>query len=784
MKKKTGVIVIALSIIITVLMCYTAIAGWGAGGTGAMRNIHTGLDLSGGVSITYEANEAAPSASDMNDTIYKLQKRVEEYSTEANVYQEGANRISVEIPGVTDADAILAELGTPGSLYFIAQTDESGNTSYSYDSTVGEYVLNYTIEELTENGAIVCTGSDVASAEGAVSTQEATGNKYVVQLTFNESATAAFAAATEKAVKNNETIGIYYDGHFVSVPTVNSVISNGQAVIEGMESIEKAKELASYIRIGGLKLLLNEIRSNVVGAQLGQNAIRTSLIGGAIGLAIVCVIMIIAYLVPGIIASFVLVLYAALILVLLNAFDLTLTLPGIAGIILSIGMAVDANVIIYARIREEIAAGSSVLNAIRAGFSKAMSAIIDGNVTTLIAAAVLGMLGTGTIKGFAMTLALGVVLSLFTACVVSRFIVFAVYAVGVRDPKFWSHKLVAHSFDFVGKKKISQIVAGAVIALGLVVMVVNAASGKRALNFSMEFLGGTSTTVGFEKDYTLEELDSEVKPVVMDVTGDANVSMQQVVGSTEVVIKTRTLTVDERQKLTDSLSENFGIDSASITTENISATVGAEMRNDAILAVVVAVVLMLLYIFIRFKDMRFATSAVIALIHDVLVTLAAYAVLRISVGNSFIAVMLTILGYSINSTIVIFDRIRENLQTANKGTNLAELVNASINRTLTRSIYTNLTTLASILVLYIVGVTSIKEFTLPMMVGIVAGTFSSVFLTGPLWYLMRTRLGKDAGDYAHEVEAAKAPAASGNAAAAEGVRSSKNPNVIRKKKKK
>ena len=479
-----------------------------------------------------------------------------------------------------------------------------------------------------------------------------------------------------------------------------------------------------------------------------------------------------------------LVLYAALILVLLNAFDLTLTLPGIAGIILSIGMAVDANVIIYARIREEIAAGSSVLNAIRAGFSKAMSAIIDGNVTTLIAAAVLGMLGTGTIKGFAMTLALGVVLSLFTACVVSRFIVFAVYAVGVRDPKFWSHKLVAHSFDFVGKKKISQIVAGAVIALGLVVMVVNAASGKRALNFSMEFLGGTSTTVGFEKDYTLEELDNEVKPVVMDVTGDANVSMQQVVGSTEVVIKTRTLTVDERQKLTDSLSENFGIDSASITTENISATVGAEMRNDAILAVVVAVVLMLLYIFIRFKDMRFATSAVIALIHDVLVTLAAYAVLRISVGNSFIAVMLTILGYSINSTIVIFDRIRENLQTANKGTNLAELVNASINRTLTRSIYTNLTTLASILVLYIVGVTSIKEFTLPMMVGIVAGTFSSVFLTGPLWYLMRTRLGKDAGDYAHEVEAAKAPAASGNAAAAEGVRSSKNPNVIRKKKKK
>ncbi len=783
MKKRTGVIVIALSIIVTVLMCYTAIAGWGAGGTGSMRNIHTGLDLSGGVSITYEANEAAPSAADMDDTIYKLQKRVEEYSTEANVYQEGANRISVEIPGVTDADAILAELGTPGSLYFIAETDADGNKSYSYDSTVGEYVLNYTIEELEKSGAIVCTGSDVASAEGAVSTQETTGNKYVVQLTLNESATEAFAAATQKAYSSNESIGIYYDGHFVSVPSVNDVISNGQAVIEGMESIEKAKELASYIRIGGLKLLLTEIRSNVVGAQLGQNAIRTSLIGGAVGLGIVCLIMIIAYLVPGVIASFVLVLYAALILVLLNAFDLTLTLPGIAGIILSIGMAVDANVIIYARIREEIAAGSSVLNAIRAGFSKAMSAIIDGNVTTLIAAAVLGMLGTGTIKGFAMTLALGVALSLFTACVVSRFIVYAVYAVGVRDPKYWSHKLIIHKIDFVGKKKIGYGIAGVFIAIGLIAMVVNAASGRRSLNFSMEFLGGTSTTVGFEKDYTLDELDNEVKPVVMDVTGDANVSMQQVVGSTEVVIKTRTLSVDERQALTDALGENFGVDSASITTENISATVGAEMRNDAILAVVVAVILMLLYIFIRFKDMRFATSAVIALIHDVLVTLTAYAILRISVGNSFIAVMLTILGYSINSTIVIFDRIRENLAVSNKGTNLAELVNASINRTLTRSIYTNLTTLASILVLYIVGVTSIKEFTLPMMVGIVAGTFSSVFLTGPLWYIMRTRLGKDAGVYAHEVAAAKKTAGSAENAS-EGVRSSKNPNVIRKKKKK
>ena len=469
--------------------------------------------------------------------------------------------------------------------------------------------------------------------------------------------------------------------------------------------------------------------------------------GGAIGLAIVCVIMIIIYLVPGAIAAFVLALYAAIMLVLLNAFDLTLTLPGIAGIILSIGMAVDANVIIYARIREEINAGTSVLGAIKSGFHKAMSAILDGNITTLIAAAVLGYLGSGTIKGFAMTLALGVALSMVTACVISRFIVYAVYAVGVRDPKFWARKKNEPKFDFIAKQKMFAGIAVLVIAIGIGAMGVNAARGARALNFSLEFLGGTSTTVEFKEDYTLEQLDSEVKPVVMDITGDANVSLQKVVGNNQVIIKTRTLNVEERLALTDAMGKNFDVESSSITTDNISATVGSEMRKAAMIAVLVAVVLMLLYIFIRFKDIRFASAAVIALLHDVLITLTAYALLRVSVGNSFIAVMLTILGYSINSTIVIFDRIREKMSTMQSETDLMDIVNTSINQTLTRSIYTNLTTLASILVLYIVGVASIKEFTLPMMVGIVAGAYSSVFITGALWFTMRTKLGSTGEAY-------------------------------------
>ncbi|MBQ6385419.1 MAG: protein translocase subunit SecD [Lachnospiraceae bacterium] len=793
MKKRNGIITLIVMILVTVLCVFTALRGWGPTGPGAMKNIKLGLDLSGGVSITYEADTENPSVNDMDDTVWKLQQRVQNYSTEANVYKEGTNRINVEIPGVSDANQILQELGTPGSLYFIAQTDADGNQNYALNGS--EYVLNKTIEELKENGAIVCEGPDVSSAEGGV-TQDSTtkNNEYVVELTFTSEGAKKFADATTKAFNAGESIGIYYDGRFVSVPRVNSAITDGKAIIEGMDSIEEAKELASYIRIGGLKVTLNEIRSNVVGAQLGQEAIRTSLIGGAIGLGLVILIMLVFYLVPGVVASFALILYVALMLILLNAFDLTLTLPGIAGIILGIGMAVDANVIIYSRLQEELMVGTSVRGAIQAGFHKAMSAILDGNITTLIAAAVLGVLGTGTIKGFAMTLALSVVLSMFTALVISRFLIRAVYAAGIQDEKLWARPKKLTHFRFVKNWVRYLIVAAVIMVIGIGSMIMHGGRGEHALNFSLEFLGGTSTTVGFNEDLSLADLDEKVTPILQDVIGEggAGVSYQKVVGSNDVIIKTRTLTVDERAAMAEQLEEKFGVEEAKITAESISPTVGSEMRRSAILAVVIAVILMLLYIFIRFKDIRFATSAVLALIHDVLITLMCYAILRISVGGSFIAVMLTILGYSINSTIVIFDRIRENMTVMTKNDTFETLVDNSINMTLTRSILTNLTTFASILMLYVLGVASIKEFTLPMMVGILAGACSSVFLTGALWHYMRTHFGVDAKEYQKraakmEQKAAPSPAKEGgqNASGAGGsfeVKKSGNPNVIRKKK--
>lgn len=712
MKKKQGIFVLVLTVIVIGFLAFTTAVGFGPTGTGAARNIKTGLDLSGGVSITYKAKGDEPSQEDMDDTIYKLQKRVSGYSEEAQVYQEGADRINVEIPGVTDANKILEDLGKPGSLEF-------------QDST-GETVLD---------------GSDIADAKGGITEDQTTGKKqYIVSLTLTKEGTKKFAEATEANL--GKAIAIVYDGETISAPTVQTVISDGKAQITGQQSIEEANELASVIRIGSLKLELTELRSKVVGAQLGEEAIRTSLIAGAIGLILVAIFMFIVYAIPGLVAALSLAVYVGLELVMLNAFDLTLTLPGIAGIILSIGMAVDANVIIYARIREEIALGKSVRSSIKTGFQKAMSAILDGNITTLISAAVLGTLGTGSVKGFAMALALGIVLSMFTALVISRLLVNAFYAVGCKSEKFYGRQKERKTIDFVGKRKVFFVISLVMILLAPVGMGIFSGKDGKALNYSLDFMGGTSTNVTFNENLTLKEIDSQVKPVFKEVTGDADIQASKVAGSNEVVFKTRSLTLEEREELNTKLVEKFGVDEEKITAESISSTVSSEMRRDAFVAVIVATICMLIYIWFRFKDIRFASSAVLALVHDVLVVLAFYALARISVGSTFIACMLTIVGYSINATIVIFDRIRENMHGMGKNTDLADVVNMSITQTLTRSIYTSFTTFITIFVLFVLGVPAIREFALPIMAGIICGAYSSVCITGPLWYVMKTRFNR------------------------------------------
>ncbi len=720
--KRNSVLTLLVFVLLLALGIYTTCAGIGKDLVGRAKNIILGLDLAGGVSITYEVEEDNPSAQDMADTIDRLQQRADVYSTDSNVYKEGSNRINVEIPGADDATAILEDMGKPGALEFVDET-------------------NYQLYEAGQEYEALLTGADVKSASSGIDNSK-TVKEYVVQLAFTDDGTKKFAEAT--AANIGKRIYIIYNGEVVSAPTVQTEISGGNAQIDGMQDQESAESLAQTIRIGALPLTLSELRSNVVGATLGQDALKTSLQAGVIGIIVIAIIMIAVYLLPGLISVFALVAYVVLMLLCLNFFNASLTLPGIAGIVLSIGMAVDANVIIFTRIKEEIGNGATVKAAIDAGFNKASSAILDSNITTLIASVVLYMMGTGTIKGFALTLGIGIVLSMFTALFITKHLLKAVFTLGLKNPKLYGTKKDVKTTNYVKFSKFAYAISIAAILAGLIALPIYKNKTGSALNYTLEFTGGTSMTIGFDKEYDLSGAEKDIVPVIADAAdiSDSEIQVQTVKGTKDIVFKTSELSVTQRDAVEEAVRGNFKIDKYEI--ENISGTISGEMQRNAIIAVIFATILMLIYIAIRFSDIKFGGAAVIALLHDVLVVFAIYSIGRLSVGNTFIACMLTIVGYSINATIIIFDRIRENLVSMNgKDDTYAHIVNESISQTFTRTIYSSLTTFVMVFVLYIMGVTSIKEFALTLMAGVVCGAYSSVCITGPLWYLFKTKAGKN-----------------------------------------
>jgi SecD/SecF fusion protein len=710
-----SIIIAAMAIGFTLI----AIFGIDENGSGSAKDINLGLDLAGGVSITYEIQEDNPTSQDVDDTIYKLQKRVEGKSTESQVYKAGDNRITVEIPGVTDANEILQELGTPGSLEFL---DSDGYTAWANG------------EEYTP----LLTGSDVKGAQAYTDTSSSSSSSsssFGVQLTFTDEGSTKFAEATKANL--NKIIYIVYDGEVKSAPTVQSEITGGTASITNMESFESADTLATFVRIGSIPLTLQEVSSNIVGAQLGHDAITTSLYAAILGLVLLCVFMIAIYRIPGVVATIALWIYTTGVLILVSVYDLTLTLPGIAGIILGIGMAVDANVIIYTRIREEIAAGRAVESAITTGYSKALSAIVDGNVTTLISAAVLYIFGSGPIKGFATTLAVGIVASMFTALVITRVIMKLLYNFGFTDPKWYGKTVHKKTFNVLGIRKWCFIGSIVVIVAGFIGMGAFSAAGKKTLNYSLEFVGGTTTTFTFDKEYTQAEIENDMIPIIKTAANVTEVQQQKVQNSTKVSFKTKDLTLDQREAMENAVTAKYPVqDGTIVESDTISSSVSATTKRDAFVSVIIATVCMLIYIWFRFRDIRFAAAAVIALIHDVLIVMTFYALARVSVGTTFIACMLTIVGYSINGTIIIFDRIREKLKSANAKTDITELVNSSITYTFTRNVNTTLTTLIMLVCLLIFGVASVKEFAAPLIVGILAGAYSSICITSALWYIM------------------------------------------------
>ena len=743
---KKGLLHLVIMFAIIAFFAVTVFIGLGKQHKGSAKNILLGLDLAGGVSITYET-VGDFNQKQMSDTVYKLQKRAESYNTESQVYQEGENRINVDIPGAKDARETLKKMGSAGSMYFISEAVyQEAIKNYSYTTNEQGQIV---FDDGVQFSSVICDGSDIDTASGVAQKDSQTGmTENVVQLSFTGAGANKFAeASTEAYNNNNEPIHIVYDNIVISSPSVKNPITDGECVISGnFETMEDAEALATTIRIGALPIELKVLRFNVVGAKLGAEAINTSLIAALIGFILLVVFMIAYYRLPGLSAVLALVFYIGAVMLAINWLDVTLTLPGIAGVILSVGMAVDANVIIFTRIREEIASGKTVKSAIKIGFDKATSAIVDGNVTTLIAAAVLWFLGSGTVKGFAQTLAIGIIVSMITALYITKIILNAFYNLGCSGEKLYGIQKNARVFNFVGNKVKFFTISGVLILLCVGGLIFNYATTGQILNYGLDFVGGTSTQITFNDGTQITpDVKSDIEKIFKDNTKTNEVEISDVEAENAVLVRTNELTVEESGALTEALiGSEYGILEGNIQTETISATVSDEMRSDAIVAVLIAAICMLIYIWIRFKDFSFGAASVLALIHDVLVVLMVYAIFKnwISVGNTFIACMLTIVGYSINATIVTFDRIRENAQAKPGRDKLAEVVNLSVSQTIGRSINTSLTTAFMVIMLVILGVDSVRQFAIPLLAGIVCGCYSSICIAGALYYVFKNAKNK------------------------------------------
>ena len=737
--KVKGILQILLILLVTAALGAVAYVGVGEGHWGSAKNIRLGLDLAGGVSVTYEATKDNPTAQEMSDTVYKMQKRVENESTEASVYQEGKNRVTVDVPDVDDPQAVLDKLGKAGALEFVLYTD----CTIADDKTA-----------TYDKDKVLMDGSMISTAEATTQQKSATGlSENVVKITFTGKGAKKFGKNTSEHV--GEQLSMIYDGKEVSSPNIESAITDGVAIVSGnFEKFSDAEEMASTLRIGALPLELKNIRSNIVGAKLGVTSLETSLWAGVVGFILVIIFMIVMYRVPGVAASLALVLYVAATLFALNGLGVTLTLPGIAGVILAIGMAVDANCIIFTRIREELATGKTVRSSIKIGFEKALSAIIDGNVTTLIAAVVLYIKGSGTVMGFAQTLAIGIILSMFTAIFVTRWLLYGFVEIGLDSASLFGVQKERKTINFVGNFKKYIVISGVLFLLCIGGLIANKVRTGQILNYSLDFMGGSSTSVTFEEGTNgfdgsgnaSDEFKSEVTEAVKASAGVGDAEISDVAGERTLIVRTTDLTEDQQKQVVADLGSKYNVTEDNIEIETISASVSNEMKSDAIVAVVIAAICMLIYIWIRFKNLAFGASSVLALIHDVIVVLMVYAVgsAFISVGSTFIACMLTIVGYSINATIVVFDRVRENRKTAGSRADVAQIVNDSITQTLSRSINTSITTLIMVLVLAIMGVDAVRQFAIPLIAGIISGCYSSVCLAGTVWFFMNKKMKKRA----------------------------------------
>jgi SecD/SecF fusion protein len=642
--------------------------------------------------------------------------------TEAEVARQGGRRIRVDIPGVEDAETAIRQIGSTARLTF-----RSNGDPFAADNIIAE-------------------GHELLVAERSAN-QSSGYVEWGISIEFNSAASARFRDATEQLL--GLPIYIFLDTEQISAPRVNEVIRDGKSFISGSFTAESAAELASLIKSGALPFNLDVIQHKEIGAKLGANSLESSLWAGLIGVLMVILFMIVVYRLAGVMASIALMMYTGLLLVLLSAMGITLTLPGIAGIILSIGMATDANIIIFERLKEELLAKKTLRTAVDHAFRRALSAIFDSNITTLLVTLVLFWFGTGPVKGFAQTLALGTVISMFTAIVVTRTLLKALVKLGVRNPALFRIGMKPveadgepaaaadrPAFKIVEKRKKFYTVSACLLAVGVVFMIINGATGRQAFNLSVEFTGGLAMTLDMGEDFS----NADISNIIHEVTGERSPQVQRLLGTNSVSVKLQTVDQETRERLISRLTErypNLEVDEV----EDVSATIGAEMQRSAIIAVALACLAMLAYITLRFKDFGIGGAVVLGLLYDGLIVLAGYAIIRTPMNYAFIAAILTVLGYSINASIVMFDRLRENKKLL-PNADAISLMNTSIRQTLTRSVFTTLTTLFTIVMIALLGVQSVREFLIPIIIGLLSGTYSSLFLVGGFWYVLSKKLKK------------------------------------------
>lgn len=704
-----------LAILLTLVIAF----GWyvtifGMGSVKPMKDeMNLGLDLKGGAYVVMEAqtdktgNELQEL---MNQTQAVIEKRVNSMGlSEPTVTIEGKNKIRVELPGEGDADAAIKAIGRTAQLQFVLA-----------DQTV-----------VLDGSMVKDAGSSIDKEKGG----------YAVTLKFTPEGTKAFENATRKAYNNevvstvegvaNDAIMIILDGQIISAPGVNAVISNGEAIITGGYTQEKAREDAALIRGGSLPVELKEVNTSVQAASIGIGAFQMSIFAGLIGIILIFILMLLVYRVMGVAANLALMLYVLMVIWIMVGMGAVLTLPGIAGIILGIGMAVDANVIIFARIKEEIISGRTIRVAIDLGFKRALLTIVDSQVTTLIAAVILYQLGTSSVKGFAMTLMIGVVASVFTAVVVTQ-----IYLALMAESKFFAKPRFfginenneanfkfKKSFSFIKHRKIFYIISATVIIVGI------STGCIRGFNFGIDFTGGTMLQIDMGKTVS----EQQVQKVLKDHDIKADIVYAGKTNQEIIIRTTQSLDNEQRQTLLKDMYGTFKISEKSVLTiEQFGPSVGDLLKKNAVKAVILASIGMLIYIIPRF-EWKFGLAAIAGVVNDLLILIAFYGLFHIPINNPFMAAMLTVVGYSINDTIVVFDRIRENLGLMRK-TPLDELIDTSINQTLVRSALTSITTVLAIIPLFILGGDVIRQFTLPLMVGIAAGCVSSIFVCSPLYY--------------------------------------------------